>query len=183
MDDQNRGPVAQLKTVTGRVEIENEGLQAGYAFIPNWLLQDGTISFGARLTYAVLLRYAWSERRVFPGQAQLGQVLGVSRKAVGAYLRELRQKAYVSYERRGGQPAVYWLRGWGMDRDVPRQAIQMPTSQLDPQPTLTPTPPPSGMATPTATIYQHGEDHPLGLVGRLADLLKGQVEKREGRVR
>jgi hypothetical protein len=90
--------------------VLNQALKHGFAQIPRYVLQDKKLSFGARLTYAVLLSYAWQEDSCFPGQERMAKDLGVTRKAVNAYLAELRKLEYISWERRGlGKTNIYFI--------------------------------------------------------------------------
>jgi biotin operon repressor len=90
--------------------IENEALRKGFTITPNYILRDQTVSFGAKLTYTLLLSYAWQEGNCFPGQTRLGHDLGVTRKAVNKYLRELKEKGFVTWTRRGmGKTNVYYI--------------------------------------------------------------------------
>jgi DNA-binding MarR family transcriptional regulator len=62
----------------------------------------------ARLTYILLLSFAWKEGSCFPGQSRIASKLGVTRKAVNKYLKELKQKDYIDWHRRGmGKTNVY----------------------------------------------------------------------------
>lgn len=88
--------------------IENKALRQGFTQIPNYVLRDEQLSFGARLTYAMLLSYAWQAGSCFPGQGRLAQDLGVSRRSASAFLRELRGARYVDWKRRGlGKTNIY----------------------------------------------------------------------------
>ena len=90
--------------------IENKALRQGFTQIPNGVLRDRRLSFGARLTYTMLLSYAWQEGSCFPGQQRIAHDLGVSRQMVSLFLRELRGAGYVDWKRRGlGKTNVYYL--------------------------------------------------------------------------
>jgi hypothetical protein len=90
--------------------VLNQALKHGFAQLPRYVLKDKRLSFGARLTYAVLLSYAWQEDSCFPGQDRMAEDLGVTRKAVNAYLVELRQNKYIAWERRGlGKTNIYYI--------------------------------------------------------------------------
>jgi hypothetical protein len=92
------------------IVILNKALKHGFAQIPRYVLNDKRMSFGARLTYAVLLSYAWQEDSCFPGQDRMAKDLGVTRKAVNAYLTELKKCRYIDWERRGlGKTNVYYI--------------------------------------------------------------------------
>lgn len=90
--------------------VEDELLREGFTQVPNILLRKPDLTHGAKLAYALLLSYAWGERRCFPGQEQLSVDMGVERKAVIRYLKELKDKQIIRVERRGmGKTNVYYL--------------------------------------------------------------------------
>ncbi len=45
----------------------------GLTQLPHRVLKDKRFSFGARLTYAVLLSYAWGKESCFPGQNKMAE--------------------------------------------------------------------------------------------------------------
>jgi hypothetical protein len=73
------------------IVVLNETLKQGFTQLPRFVLKDKKLSFGARLTYAVLLSYAWQEDSCFPGQDKMANDLGVSRQAINGYLTELKE--------------------------------------------------------------------------------------------
>ena len=88
--------------------IENKALRHGFTQIPNYVLRDKELSFGARLTYTLLLSYAWQEGSCFPGQERIAQNLGISRQSVSRFLQQLREAGYIDWERRGlGKTNIY----------------------------------------------------------------------------
>ena len=92
------------------IVVLNEALKQGFTQLPRYILKDKKLSFGARLTYAVLLSYAWQEDSCFPGQDKIAGDLGVSRQAVNGYLTELKDNQYINWERRGlGKTNVYYI--------------------------------------------------------------------------
>lgn len=82
-----------------RVIIENEMLRAGFAALPYVVLRDTRLSIGARLTYAVLLSYAWQEDSTFVGQAKMAKDMGISDRQLQRYLYELRDSNYIEISR------------------------------------------------------------------------------------
>lgn len=82
-----------------RIIVENELLRAGFAAVPYLVLRDTRLSAGARLSYAVLLMYAWQEGSCFPGQARMAKDLGVSERHLRRFLTELRAAGYVSWQK------------------------------------------------------------------------------------
>jgi hypothetical protein len=83
------------------VVVEDDYLRAGFTQVPNVVLRDPRISFGAKLAYSVLLSYAWQEKSCFPGQIRMGRDLGCSVRSVQTYLKELQDLGIVSVTRRG----------------------------------------------------------------------------------
>src|SRR5436853_4373958 len=65
----------------------------GFTQVPNFILTKGDISVGAKLTYAMLLKYAWYDDGCFPGQATLADDMGAGERSVRTYLKELETKA------------------------------------------------------------------------------------------
>src|SRR5947208_6993994 len=92
------------------IVVLNESLKQGFTQLPRYILKDKRLSFGARLTYAVLLSYAWEKDSCFPGQEKMAEDLGISRQVINGYLQELKTYEYVSWERRGlGKTNVYYI--------------------------------------------------------------------------
>lgn len=88
-----------VKRRVERVVIENEMLRAGFAALPYVVLRDIRLSIGARLTYAVLLSYAWQEESTFVGQAKMAKDMGISDRQLQRYLYELRDGHYIEISR------------------------------------------------------------------------------------
>ena len=51
----------------------------GFTQVPNFILTKKDISVGAKLAYAMLLKYAWGNDACFPGQVKLAEDMGVRR--------------------------------------------------------------------------------------------------------
>ena len=104
------------------IVVEDDLLKQGFTQVPNALLRWPGVTHGAKLTYALLLSYAWHLGSCFPGQEQLAQDLSVERKAVIRYLKELKDKQIIRVERRGmGKTNVYYLPKLS---DVPKMGHQ-----------------------------------------------------------
>ena len=88
-----------IKQRVERVIIENEMLRAGFAALPYVVLRDTKLSIGARLTYAVLLSYAWHEDSTFVGQEKMAKDMGISDRQIQRYLYELRDGGYIEISR------------------------------------------------------------------------------------
>jgi len=104
-----------IKDILAQRTIVLEGADVlsarGFTQVPNHVLECARLSAGAKLTYAMLLKYAWENDHCFPGQDRLANDMGVSRQTVNKYIKELQKKDYVSIKRQGqGRPNVYTLR-------------------------------------------------------------------------
>ena len=99
--------------------IENSALRQGFTQIPNYVLKDKRLSFGARITYGILLSYAWQEGSCFPGQYKIAADLGAVRKTVNLFLQELRKAGYIDWKRRGlGKTNIYYILDVKIEADV-----------------------------------------------------------------
>jgi hypothetical protein len=84
--------------------------QKGFTQVPNHVLESENISPGAKLTYAMLLKYAWQNDFCFPGQDRLAKDMGVSLRSTNAYVQELEKNVFIHIKRRGqGKPNLYEL--------------------------------------------------------------------------
>lgn len=83
-----------------RIIIEDEILRSGFAAFPYLVMNDTSISIGARFTYAMLLQFAWQEGETFPKQQTLADRIGVSVRQVRRYLTDLENSGYIQVERR-----------------------------------------------------------------------------------
>jgi DNA-binding MarR family transcriptional regulator len=99
-----------LKTRTIVLMGADRATSRGFTQVPNFILESPKISTGAKLTYAMLLKYAWHEDRCFPGQSRLAKDMGVTRKSVYSYIQELQDAELISVKRQGqGKTNVYTL--------------------------------------------------------------------------
>jgi hypothetical protein len=97
----------------GRILIEEQRLREPFTLIPNTILRRTDLTPGAKLTYIVLLSYAWQQDHCFPGQSTLARDLGAGRRSVVRYLQELKAVGLLSVHRRGlGHTNVYTLNRW-----------------------------------------------------------------------
>jgi hypothetical protein len=82
----------------------------GFTQVPNHVLVSALLSPGAKLTYAMLLKYAWQNDYCFPGQERLAKDMGVTDRSVRTYLHELEAQRFVAIQQRGlGKPNLYEL--------------------------------------------------------------------------
>src|SRR5208337_2804808 len=61
----------------------------GFTQVPNFILTNKELSVGAKLAYAMLLKYAWTDDACFPGQQKLADDIGAGERSVRTYLKEL----------------------------------------------------------------------------------------------
>jgi hypothetical protein len=82
----------------------------GFTQVPNFILVSGRISVGAKLTYAMLLKYAWQNDHCFPGQEKLADDLGAAKRSVVRWIKELEEADFLKVNRRGlGRSNLYEL--------------------------------------------------------------------------
>lgn len=82
----------------------------GYTMVPNHVLVSDRISPGAKLAYAMLLKYAWQNDYCFPGQERLAADMGVTRQSANTYIQELQRGVFIHIKRRGqGKTNIYEL--------------------------------------------------------------------------
>lgn len=82
----------------------------GFTQVPNFLLKSKALSAGDKMTFAMLLSYAWQHDHCFPGQARLAVDLGLDERSVRRHLTALQANGLLAIERRGqGKTNVYIL--------------------------------------------------------------------------
>ena len=82
----------------------------GFTQVPNFILTKKDISVGAKLAYAMLLKYAWGDDACFPGQVKLAEDMGSTDRSVRTYLKELETAGALEVVQRGlGKTNVYRL--------------------------------------------------------------------------
>lgn len=76
----------------------------------NAILESKQISLAAKLTYAMLLYYAWQNDYCFPGQPRLAIDIGVTDRSARTYLKKLEEKGLLKIKQQGqGRPNMYYL--------------------------------------------------------------------------
>src|SRR5438045_8028499 len=77
----------------------------GYTMVPNHVLVSDKVSPGAKLAYAMLLKYAWQDDFCYPGQERLAKDI------VRTYLQELEAQKFINIKQQGqGRPNFYVLK-------------------------------------------------------------------------
>ena len=82
----------------------------GFTQVPNFILTEPNLTVGAKLTYAMLLSYAWHNDACFPGQQKLATDMGSGERSIRNYLNELETAGYLEVTQRGlGKTNLYRL--------------------------------------------------------------------------
>lgn len=82
----------------------------GFTQVPNFILTRKELSVGAKLAYAMLLKYAWNDDACFPGQLKLASDMGAGERSVRTYLKELEAAGALEIVQRGlGKTNLYRL--------------------------------------------------------------------------
>lgn len=93
-----------------RLKGADAATRGGFTQVPNFILKHSKITIGAKLTYSMLLSYAWNNDFCFPGQDRLAEDMGVVRQSANAYVKELENKGFLKITRKGqGRPNLYEL--------------------------------------------------------------------------
>src|SRR5437879_13270737 len=82
--------------------------QQGFTQVPNFLLKSKKLSAGDKMTFAMLLSYAWQNDYCFPGQEPLAQHLGLTDRSVRTHLKSLEAVGLLAIKPRGpGKTNIY----------------------------------------------------------------------------
>ena len=85
--------------------------RGGFTQVPNFILKNGSLSIGARMTYAMFLHYAWHNDSCFPGQERLATDLDMSQPRVSQFIKELQDADLIEITRRGqGKTNLYKIK-------------------------------------------------------------------------
>ena len=111
MERKSTGPKA-IGDVIAEKNIVLKGADAltrgGFTQVPNAILKSTEITPPAKLTYAMLLSYAWQNDSCFPGQDRLAKDMGAGKRSVVRYIEELERLGFIKVKRRGlGKPNIY----------------------------------------------------------------------------
>lgn len=78
--------------------------------IPVGILDDRSVSFCAKVTYGLLMKYAGANGYCSVYQAKIARDLGVSRDLMRKVIRMLKDEKYIMSKRQGyGKPAIYYF--------------------------------------------------------------------------
>jgi DNA-binding MarR family transcriptional regulator len=82
----------------------------GFTMVPNFILKSTKLSAGDKMTFAMLLSYAWQRDFCYPGQKRLGEDLGLTDRSVRTHLKSLEAIGLLAIRRLGqGKNNVYEL--------------------------------------------------------------------------
>lgn len=82
----------------------------GFTQVPNFILTNNEITVGAKLAYAMLLKYAWQDDYCFPGQQKLADDMGAGERSIRTYLKELEAAGFLEVKQQGlGKTNLYRL--------------------------------------------------------------------------
>ena len=85
--------------------------RGGFTQVPNFILKDGDLSLGAKVTYSMFLHYAWHNDSCFPGQERLATDMGMSQPRVSQFIKELQAADLIEITRRGqGKTNLYKIK-------------------------------------------------------------------------
>ena len=83
----------------------------GFTQVPNCLLQAPHLSLNAKIVYAQLLHYAWTNNYCYPGQVRMAEDLGTNKSTLNRTIQELQKQGWLEIERRGqGKTNIYTLK-------------------------------------------------------------------------
>ena len=102
----------RLNEVARNIEIIGADLVTlhGFTQVPNFILTNKDLSVGAKLYYAMLLKYARENDYCFPGQQRLANDMGSAERSVRTYQKELEDAGFLEVTQRGlGKTNLYKL--------------------------------------------------------------------------
>ena len=109
---QRIGDTDRFKEVERNIEIIGADLVSlhGFTQVPNFILTNKDLSVGAKLYYAMLLKYAREKDYCFPGQETLAEDTGSGERSLRRYQEELEKAGFLEVTQRGlGKTNFYKL--------------------------------------------------------------------------
>ena len=106
------GETDRFQQLERNIEIIGADLVSlhGFTQVPNFILTNKDLSVGAKLYYAMLLKYAREKDYCFPGQQTLATDMGSSERSVRTYQKELEDAGFLEVTQRGlGKTSLYKL--------------------------------------------------------------------------
>ena len=102
----------RLREIARNIEIVGADpvTRHGFTQVPNFILTNKELSVGAKLAYAMLLKYAWQDDYCFPGQQKLADDMGAGERSIRTYLNELESAGFLEVKQQGlGRTNLYRL--------------------------------------------------------------------------
>ena len=92
-----------LKKIERNIEVVGADLVTlhGFTQVPNFILTNKDLSVGAKLYYAILLKYARENDHCFPGQQRLAEDTGSGERSLRRYQEELEKAGFLEVTQRG----------------------------------------------------------------------------------
>ena len=125
----------QIDNTGDVIRISDPYLVYGFAQVPRPVLRAKGLSSTAKVVYALLVDYAWSDGQCFPGQRRMAEDLGFTEQTIRRALAELRDFGLIDWTQRGAMRTnVYSLlplagnHRLGLEHDdsaVPRDRTKM----------------------------------------------------------
>ena len=106
------GESKRFQELERNIEIIGSDLVSlhGFTQVPNFILTTKNLSVGAKLYYAMLLKYARDNDFCFPGQRRLAVDMGSGERSLRRYQEELEGAGYLEVTQRGlGKTNLYKL--------------------------------------------------------------------------
>lgn len=98
----------------GECVLEDEVLRQGFVQVPVQVFRDPKLNGGAVRVYGAILYHAWKYDGLVPGQEELGEWCGVTRKAVNEAMALLKKSGYITTKQVGlGRPNRITIRRLG----------------------------------------------------------------------
>jgi hypothetical protein len=101
----------KLRDKNTQLDTIDPVVQGGFTQVPNFILENPDLSVGAKVIYAMFLRYAWHNNKCFPGQARLAEDIGMSIGRVNQFIKELEAAQLIEITKRGqGKTNFYTIK-------------------------------------------------------------------------
>src|SRR4026209_594368 len=94
---------AALENTKRNIEVIGEDLvtRHGFTQVPNFILTNEDLSVGAKLYYAMLLKYAREKDHCYPGQGTIAADMGSTDRSVRTSQQELEEAGFPGRNQRG----------------------------------------------------------------------------------
>lgn len=112
-----------LERIRQNIELNTKDpvVRGGFTQVPNFILEHDALSIGAKVIYAMFLRYAWHNNLVFPGQQRLADAIGMSVSRVNDFVKELEKGDLIEITRRGQGKTNHYKINFVVQKKKPTQ--------------------------------------------------------------